>query len=67
MWHLVVDVVTAHSNGVHDVFPSLVFLGGTVWDVVWVMFCSKIVTQFVRCHQVGFLGREYTELKRHIL
>lgn len=56
--HLVVDVVAAHSDGVHDVLPSLVLSRGAVRDVVRVVFRSKVMTELVSRHQVGFLWRQ---------
>lgn len=57
--HLVVDVVAAHSDGVHDVLPSLVLSRGAVRDVVRVVFRSKVMTELVSRHQVGFLWRRH--------
>lgn len=58
--HLVVDVVSANGDGVHDVLPSLVLSGGAVPDVVWVVFCSKVMAELVSRHQVCFLWRQQT-------
>lgn len=57
--YLVVDVVSTHSDGVHDILPSLIFSGGTIRHVVWVVFCSKVVTELVSGHQVCFLWRPH--------
>lgn len=53
--YLVVDVVSTHSNGVHDKLAPLVIAGSTIRNVVRVMFCSKVMTQLVCSHQVCFL------------
>lgn len=55
--HLVVDVVSAHGDRVHDVLPTLILSGGAVWDVVGVMLCSEVMAELVGGHQVGFLWR----------
>lgn len=53
--YLVVDVVSTHSNGVHDKLAPLVITGSTISNVVRVMFCSKVMTQLMCGHQVCFL------------
>lgn len=60
--HLVVDVVSAHSDGVHDVFSSLVFSRGAVRQVVGVVLCSEVMTELVSRHQVCFLWRRHTDV-----
>ena len=53
--YLVVDVVSTHSDGVHDKLPPLVLPGGAVQDIVLVVFSPEVMTQLVGGHQVGFL------------
>lgn len=53
--HLVVDVITAHSDRIHDKLPALISSRSTAWNVVRIMFRSKVVSQLVGCHQVSFL------------
>lgn len=53
--NLVVDVVSAHSDGIHDVFAPLVFPGSTVGDVIRVVLCPKVMAQLVSRHQVCLL------------
>lgn len=55
--YLVVVMVAAHSNRVHDKLPPLVVTGSTVGDVVGVVLCSKVMAQLVSGHQVGLLMR----------
>lgn len=53
--YLVVDVVSAHSDGVHDKLPSQVVTGSTDRDVVRIMLGTKVVTQLMSGHQIGLL------------
>lgn len=51
----VIGMISAHSNGVHDVFTTMVLAGGTVWHVISVMNSSEIVPELMGCHQIGLL------------
>lgn len=53
--YLVVDVISAHGDGVHDKLPAVVVCGSADGDVVGVVLCAKIVAQFVSRHQIGLL------------
>ena len=48
--YLVVDMVSAHSDRVHDELPAVVVAGSAVWDVVRIVFCSKVMAEFVSRH-----------------
>lgn len=54
--YLVVDVVSAHGDGVHDKLPTLVVAGSAQGDSVGVVLCAEIVAQFVSSNQIGLLG-----------
>lgn len=54
--HLVVDVVSAHSDGIHDILPTLVLSGGTL-RFVRVVLCAEVMAEFMGCHQVRFLWK----------
>lgn len=53
--YLVVDVVSAHGDGVHDELPAVVVARSAEGDVVGVVLRAKIVAQFVSGHQIGLL------------
>lgn len=48
-------MVSTHSNRVHDIFPPLVVTGSTVWDVVRIVLCSKVMAQLMSGHQICLL------------
>lgn len=56
--HLIVCVISAHGYRVHDILPTLVLSRGTIWHVIRVMFCPKVVTELMRGHQVCFLLKD---------
>lgn len=53
--YLIVFMISTDSNGIHDVFPSLVFSGGTLRQTVRIMLCSEVMSKFVRRNQVSLL------------
>lgn len=53
--YLVIVVVPAHSDGVHDKLAPVVVARGAVVHVVRVVLSSKVVAQLMGCHQIGFL------------
>lgn len=55
--YLVVDVVSAHGDGVHDKLPAVVVAGSAEGDVVGVVLRAEVVAQLVSGHQIGLLGR----------
>lgn len=55
--YLVVDVVSAHGDGVHDKLPAVVVAGSAGGDVVGVVLRAEIVAQLVSGHQIGLLGQ----------
>lgn len=55
--YLVVDVVSAHGDGVHDKLPAVVVAGGAEGDVVGVVLRAEIVAQLVGGDQIGLLRR----------
>ena len=59
LFYLVVGVVSAHSDGVHNKLAPFVITGGAVLDVAWVVLRTKVVPQLMSGHQVCFLqGRK---------
>lgn len=48
-------MVSAHSNGVHDVFAPMVLAGGAVWHVISVMNSPEVVPELMGRHQIGLL------------
>lgn len=56
--HLIICVISAHGDRVHDILPTLVLSRGTIWHVIRVMFCPKVVTQLMCGHQVRFLLKD---------
>lgn len=48
-------MISTDSNWIHNVFPSLVLCGGTFWQTVRIVLCSKVMAKFMRCNQVGLL------------
>lgn len=53
--YLVVDVVSAHGNRVHDELPAVVVVRSTEGDVIGVVLRAEVVAQFVSGHQIGLL------------
>ena len=58
--YLVVVVVPANSDRVHDKFAPVVIAWGAVGNVVRVMLCPKVVSQLMGGHQVCLLDTEQT-------
>lgn len=48
-------MVTAHSNGVHDVFAPVVLAGGAVRHVIPVMNSPEVVPELMGRYQICFL------------
>lgn len=59
-------MIPTDSNRIHDIFPTLVFSGGTLWQTVRIMFCSKVMSKFMCCNQVSllFLNMKKTMLEK---
>lgn len=55
--YLVVDMVSAHSDRVHDKLPPMVITGSTVRDVVRIVLCSKVMAKLMGRHQICLLFR----------
>lgn len=55
LYYLVVDVISAHSDGVHNKLPSQVITGSTDRDVVRIVLGTKVVAQLMSGHQIGLL------------
>lgn len=53
--YLIVLMIPAHSYGIHHELSSLVLIWGTFRETIRIMFCSKIVPQFMSGNQVSFL------------
>lgn len=56
--HLIIGVISAHGYRVHDILPTPVLSWGTIWHVIRVMFCPKVVTELMCGHQVCFLLKD---------
>lgn len=48
-------MIATHGDGVHYELASLLVAWSTVGNVVWVMFCSEVVSKLVSGHQVCLL------------
>ena len=56
--YLVVGVVSAHCDGVHDKLAPMIVVRGTGLDIVWIVLRPKVVAQFMGGHQVSFLVKQ---------
>ena len=64
--YLIVDLVPAHSDGVHDELPPMVVRGSAGRQVVGVMLRAKVMPQLVGGDQVRLLGRgAHTQTHTH--
>lgn len=58
--YLVVDMITADRNRVHDILSAMVIIWCTESYVVRIMFSSKVVAELVGCYKICFLEiRQY--------
>ncbi len=53
--YLIVDMVSADGNRVHDKLPPLVVTGSAVRDVVGIVLCSEVMAQLMSGHQICLL------------